>query len=86
MPLSIKEKTLRCELELNISIEDEKQKPLVIIDLNYIVIANLDDGDEYNQDSYANRLFDALQSIYMATANTLLLESHFPPLPLNIAC
>lgn len=89
MPNSPKEKKLQCELKLGISIEDEidEKKSLAVINLSYVIIAELEDGDDdYEQTKYANRLFTALQPMYVSEANSLLRESPFPPIPLNIEC
>ncbi|MCR5494362.1 MAG: hypothetical protein K6F15_01885 [Treponema sp.] len=89
MPLTPNEKNLQCELKLNISIEDEVNKSNVLanITLSYIVLAVLEDGDnDYEQDKYANRLFAALQPMYISEANKLMRESPFPPIPMNIKC
>ena len=89
MPNSPKEKKLQCELKLGISIEDEidEKKSLAVINLSYVIIAELEDGDDdYEQTKYADRLFNALQPMYVSEANSLLRESPFPPIPLNIEC
>ena len=89
MPNSPKEKNLQCELKLSLSIEDEENenKVLAVINLSYVIIAELEDGDiDYEQTKYADRLFVSLQPMYISEANALLRESPFPPIPLNVKC
>ncbi len=89
MPSTPKEKKLQCELKLGINIEDEtnNKKVLANINLSYVIIAEIEDSDdEYEQTKYADRLFTALQSMYVSEANALLRESPFPPIPLNVKC
>lgn len=89
MPLAPKEKNLQCELKLSINIEDETEnkRVLAMINLSYVIIAELEDGDDdYEQTKYADKLFTALQPMYVSEANALLRESPFPPIPLNIKC
>ena len=89
MPATPKEKNLQCELKLSINIEDEtdNKKILAIMNLSYVIIAELEDGDDdYEQTKYADRIFTVLQPMYVSEANTLLRESPFPPIPLNVKC
>ena len=89
MPATPREKNLQCELKLSINIEDEtdKKKILAIINLSYVIIAEMEDSDDnYEQTKYADRLFITLQPMYVAEANALLRESPFPPIPLNVKC
>lgn len=89
MPPAPREKNLQCELKLSINIEDETEnkKVLAMINLSYVIIAEFEDGDDdYEQTKYADKLFTALQPMYVYEANALLRESRFPPIPLNIKC
>lgn len=89
MPATPKEQNLQCELKLSIIIEDETddKKVLAIINLSYVIIVGLENNDDnYEQTKYADKLFAALQSMYISEANALLRESPFPPIPLNIKC
>lgn len=89
MPATPKEKNLQCELKLSIIIEDETddKKVLAIINLSYVIIVGLENNDDnYEQTKYADKLFAALQAMYISEANALLRESPFPPIPLNIKC
>ena len=89
MPNSPKGKNLQCELKLGISIVDEsnEENVLAVINLSYVIVAELDDtDDDYEQTKYADRLFTALQPLYVSEANGLVRESPFPPIPLNIKC
>lgn len=89
MPDTPREKNLQCELKLSINIENEadNKKILAVINLSYVIIAELEnDDDYYNQTKYADRLFTALQPMYISEANALLRETPFPPIPLNINC
>lgn len=88
MPDKPREKNLQCELKLSINIEDEADKKiLAVIVLSYVIFAELEDGDtDYEQTKYADRLFTVLKPLYVSEANTLLRESPFPPIPLNVKC
>ncbi|MBQ9538410.1 MAG: hypothetical protein IJU95_03995 [Treponema sp.] len=89
MPNSPKGKNLQCELKLSLSIEEEGDgnKVLACINLSYVIIAELEDiDDDYEQTKYADKLFTALQPMYVSEANFLLRESPFPPMPLNVKC
>ena len=88
MPAKPKDNNLQCELKLTITIEDDAgdKKILSTINLSYVIIALLDDKDDYEQEKYADKLFNVLQPMYLSEANKLLRESPFPPLPLNIKC
>lgn len=89
MPSTPKDNNLQCELKLHINIEDEDndKQTLATISLNYLIVAVLEDkDDEYEQNGYADKIFNVLQPLYLSEANKLLRESPFPPIPLNIQC
>ena len=86
MPESPENNKLQCELKLSITIYDDGKNELVVLKLSHIVIATLEEGEAYNQNNCADRLFKALQPAYIAEANSLLRESTYPPIPLNISC
>lgn len=86
MPKAPINDNIQCELKLKIAIVDEKSKELAVLNLNYIIIATIDDVDNYEQNNCADRLIKALHPMYITEANSLLRESPFPPIPLNVKC
>jgi len=87
MPEKPNENNLQCELKLTITIEDEEKKKLAEVSIGFVVVAILNETDGiYNQSEFADRLFNVLQPMYIAEANNLLLQSRFPPIPMNIKC
>lgn len=87
MPENPSEKNLQCELKLTITIEDEEKKKLAEVFLGFVVVAIIDEADGmYNQSEFADKLFHVLQSMYISEANNMLLQSRFPPIPMNIKC
>lgn len=86
MPLTPQDNNLQCELQLNLEILDEEKKVLAVLKIAYIVIATLENEESYSQNEYADKIFASLQSMFFLSANELLRETPFPPLPLNIKC
>lgn len=87
MPESPNGKNLQCELKLTITIEDEEKKKLAEVSLGFVVVSFIDETDGlYNQSEFADKLFKVLQPLYITEANNLLLQSRFPPIPMNIKC
>ena len=86
MPDSVVGNHLQCELKLSINIEDDKKNVLAVINVAYVIIAVLEEEESYKQDEYANRIFNALQSMYILGVNDLLKETPLPPIPFNIDC
>lgn len=86
MPESPGDNKIQCELKLSVTIYDDEKNELVLLKLSHIVIATLGDGEAYSQNDCADRLFKALQPMYIAEANSLLRDSPYPPIPLNISC
>ena len=86
MPEKAVNNSIQCEINFSINIIDESKKDLASLSLGYIVVATLEQDDVYEKDDCANRLFKILQPMYIAEANSLLRESPFPPIPMNIKC
>lgn len=87
MPPEVLNNEFQCVIKVSFNLEDEQQRLLVTIDVAYIinVIMNEKDG-VYEQDAFANRIFNVLQGVYVKTANDMLRETPFPPLPANFEC
>ena len=86
MPEKAVNNVIQCEIKFSINIIDGDEKDLANLNLGYIVVATLEQGDVYEKNDCANRLFKTLQPMYIAEANSLLRESSFPPIPMNIKC
>ena len=86
MPESPENNKIQCELKLSITIYDDEKNELVLLKMSHIVIATLEEGETYSQNDCADRLFKALHPMYIAEANSLLRDSPYPPIPLNISC
>ena len=86
MPENPENNTIQCELKLAVSIMDDMQKDLAVVNLSYIVIAILENDEVYNKDESADRIFSVLQAMYVSETNNLLRESPFPPIPMNVKC
>lgn len=86
MPSAPNRDNLQCELQVDVNIKDKEGKILVSLKLVYLVISVLEKGDVYSQQEYADRIYKALQSMFFSSANELLRETPFPPLPLDIRC
>ena len=86
MPEAPIENHFQCELRLEINIEDNANNILATLKIGYIINAQLDSGDNYKQNEYADRIYNVLQAMYITIANDLLRDSPFPPIPFNIVC
>lgn len=86
MPEKSDSNVIQCEIKFSIKIIDENNKDLANITLSYIVVVTLEQKDVYEKDHYADTIFKILQPMYIAEANSLLKESPFPPIPMNIKC
>ncbi len=86
MPEKVVNNVIQCEIKFSINILDGEEKDLAHLTLGYIVVATLEQDDVYEKDDCANRFFKILQPMYIAEANSLLRESPFPPIPMNIKC
>ena len=85
MPETVSNNELRCEIKVNVSLDDAENSVVKMV-LSYVVFAQVEVGEIYSQQDFADRIFGAIQGIYMKEINDLLRETPFPPLPLNLKC
>ena len=86
MPEAPNGNNLQCELRLNANLIDSFQQTLATLNVSYLVIAAMEEGEVYEQTPCADRIFSVLQSMFIASINELLRETPFPPIPLNLSC
>ncbi len=85
MPETVPNNELRCEIKVNISLDDDENSVVKMV-LSYVVFAQVEVGEIYSQQDFADRIFGVIQGIYMKEVNDLLKETPYPPLPLNLKC
>lgn len=80
------EKDFNCSLEYSVKIQDDDKKTLVKIKVSYLILAQLEKDEEYNQELCADRMFNALKPMFVKSINDMLRETAFPALPLKVGC
>ena len=73
-------------MEYSVKIQDDDKKTLVKIKVSYLILAQLEKDEEYNQELCADRMFNALKPMFVKSINDMLRETAFPALPLKVGC
>lgn len=73
-----------CVLEYSVIIKDKKNTSLVETKVSFLILAILDENESYEQKQIADRIFRALEPMFLKAVNDMLRETSFPPLPLNV--
>ena len=71
-----------CTISFEIKLTDSDKKELVYIKISNIII--VEKGNEEYKKDIAESIFNSLKSMYLKTANDLLKEADYPPLPFNV--
>ncbi len=74
-----------CELEYNVKIQDDEKKTLVKLQLTYYIMAQIAKDETYKQEKCADKMFNALEPLFVRAVNDMLKDTSYPALPLKMS-
>ena len=72
-----------CYIDVSCMISDQNQNGIGALKVSYYIFVSLDEGESFNQNETADKVFQAVRLPYWSAMNGLITEAGLPPMPLT---